>query len=92
MTKSPLTLGILLYAVTMAIFFVVYTFFSGIEYFDTTLKVNAFVLPIVYVLFAFWSVKSHWNNHQMNFKEAFKRAFVPMFVGGLLSIVSIFLS
>ncbi|QQQ28642.1 DUF4199 domain-containing protein [Chryseobacterium indoltheticum] len=90
MTKSPLTLGVLLYVVTMAIFFVVYTFFSGIEYFDTTLKVNAFVLPIVYVLFAFWSVKSHWNNHQMNFKEAFKRAFVPMFVGGILSIVSIF--
>jgi len=90
MTKSPVILGILLYAATMLIFFVVYFLFSGVEYFDTSLKVNAFVLPIFYALTAFWSVKSRWNTHRMGFREAFKRAFVPMFVGGILSIVSIF--
>jgi len=90
MTKSPVTLGILLYAATMLIFFVVYFLFSGVEYFDTSLKVNAFVLPIFYALVAFWSVKSRWNKYRMGFREAFKRAFVPMFVGGILSIVSIF--
>ncbi|WP_312344401.1 DUF4199 domain-containing protein [Chryseobacterium binzhouense] len=90
MTKSPVTLGILLFAATMLIFFVVYFFFSGINYFDISLKVNAFVLPVFYALAAFWSVKSHWNKHRMGFREAFKRAFVPMFVGGFLSVLSIF--
>ncbi|MXS72884.1 DUF4199 family protein [Flavobacteriaceae bacterium W22] len=90
MTKSPVTLGILLFAATMLIFFVVYFFFSGINYFDISLKVNAFVLPVFYALAAFWSVKSRWNKQRMGFREAFKRAFVPMFVGGFLSVLSIF--
>jgi succinate-acetate transporter protein len=55
------------------------------------LKANAFVLPILYAGTAFWSVKSYWNNHRkVSFKEAFKRAFVPMFIGGILSIFSIY--
>jgi len=90
MTKSPSTLGIILFIATMIVFFVVYTFFSGINYFDISLKANAFVLPILYALTAFWSVKSYWNNHKMNFREAFKRAFVPMFIGGILSIFSMY--
>ncbi|WP_326983704.1 DUF4199 domain-containing protein [Chryseobacterium sp. MYb264] len=91
MTKSPSTLGIILFIATMIVFFVVYTFFSGINYFDISLKANAFVLPILYAITAFWSVKSYWNNHKMNFREAFKRAFVPMFIGGILSVFSIYL-
>jgi hypothetical protein len=75
----------------MIVFFVVYTFFSGINYFDISLKANAFVLPLLYAGVAFWSVKSFWNNHRVvKFKEAFKRAFVPMFIGGILSIFSIY--
>lgn len=90
MTKSPVTLGILLFGATMLIFFVVYWFFSGITYFETSMIVNAFILPVLYAGTAFWSVKSRWNNHRLGFKEAFKRAFVPMFVGGFLSVTSIF--
>lgn len=91
MTKNPVTLGILLFGATMLIFFIVYWFFSGITFFETSLKANAFVLPVLYVGTAFWSVKSHWNNHKMGFKEAFSRAFKPMFIGGFLSVVSIYL-
>jgi len=90
MTKSPTTLGIILFIATMIIFFVVYYFFSGINYFDITLKINAFVLPVLYALTAFWSVKSRWNTHRMGFREAFKRAFTPMFIGGFLSVICIF--
>lgn len=91
MTKSPSTLGILLFAATMIIFFVVYYFFSGVEYFDISLKANAFVLPIIYAGAAFWSVKTYWNNHKtVSFRDAFKKAFVPMFIGGVLSILSIY--
>lgn len=91
MTKSPSTLGILLFGATMVVFFVVYYFFSGVEYFDISLKANAFVLPIIYAGAAFWSVKTYWSSHkQVSFKDAFKRAFVPMFIGGVLSILSIY--
>lgn len=75
----------------MIVFFIVYYFFSGINYFDTSLKINAFLLPVLYAGTAFWSVKSYWNNHRVvTFREAFKRAFVPMFIGGILSIFSIY--
>lgn len=91
MTKSPSTLGIILFIATMIVFFIVYYFFSGINYFDTSLKINAFLLPVLYAGTAFWSVKSYWNNHKVvSFREAFKRAFVPMFIGGILSIFSIY--
>lgn len=90
MTKSPVTLGVLLFGATMLIFFVVYWFFSGITYFETSMIVNAFILPVLYAGTAFWAVKSRWNNHRLGFKEAFNRAFVPMFVGGILSVASIF--
>ncbi len=90
MTKNPSTLGILLFGATMIIFFVVYYFFSGVEYFDISLKANAFVLPIIYAGTAFWSVKTYWSSHKtVSFKDAFKRAFIPMFIGGILSIFSI---
>ena len=75
----------------MIIFFVAYYFFSGINYFDTSLKINAFVLPVLYAGTAFWSVKSFWNkNRVVTFKDAFSRAFIPMFIGGILSIFSIY--
>ncbi|WPO81083.1 DUF4199 domain-containing protein [Chryseobacterium sp. JJR-5R] len=91
MTKSPLTLGIILFIATMTVFFVVYSFYSGIDYFDISLKANAFVLPVLYAGTAFWSVKSYWNSHRVvSFKDAFKRAFVPMFVGGILSVLSMY--
>lgn len=91
MTKSPSTLGIILFIATMIVFFIVYYFFSGINYFDTSLKINAFLLPVLYAGTAFWSVKSYWNNHRVvTFREAFKRAFVPMFIGGILSVFSIY--
>lgn len=91
MTKSPSTLGILLFIATMIIFFVAYFFFSGVNYFDTSLKINAFVLPLLYAGGAFWSVKSFWNkNRVVKFKDAFKRAFIPMFIGGILSIFCIY--
>ncbi|MBS1571607.1 MAG: DUF4199 domain-containing protein [Bacteroidetes bacterium] len=91
-TKSPVNLGLILFAITMVIFFIVYYFFGGNQYYDITLKVNSFVLPLLYCGVAFVSVRSFWKaNIEVRFKDAYKRAFVPMFVGGLLSMISIFL-
>lgn len=91
MTKNPVTLGVILFIITMLVFFIVYYFFGGADFFDTSMKVNAFILPLFYVSFAFMSVRYFWkNNNKINFKEAFRRAFIPMFVGGFFSMLSIF--
>lgn len=91
MTKNPANLGLILFGITMLIFFVVYYFFAGIHFFDISLKVNAFVFPILYCAVGFASVRNFWKeNNGIHFKEAFKRAFYPMFIGGLFSMSSIF--
>ena len=91
MTKNPLALGIILFIITMIIFFVVYYFFNGINYFSNSLNANAFVLPVIYCAIALFSVRTIWKTGQhLSFKVAFSRAFQPMFVGGLLSMLTIF--
>lgn len=91
-TKSPVNLGLILFAITMVIFFIVFYFFGGSQYYEVTLKVNSFILPILYCGVAFFSVRDFWKNHsEVRFKEAYKRAFVPMFVGGILSFIGIFI-
>ena len=91
MTKNPLALGIILFIITMIIFFVVYYFFNGINYFTNSLNANAFILPIIYCGVALFSVRTVWKTAQhLSFKEAFSRSFQPMFIGGLLSMLSIF--
>ena len=91
MTQNSSRLGIVLFILTMLVFFGVYFFFSGVNYFDISLKVNAFLLPILYTAVAFYSVYSFWKKQGfITFKEAFRNAFIPMFTGGLLSLLSIF--
>ena len=84
-------LGLVLFGATMLIFFTVYFFFSGVNYFETSMIANAFILPIFYAGVAFWSVKSEWNVRKLGFKDGFKRAFMPMFLGGFFSVISIFI-
>ena len=92
MLKNPLQLGIMLFGITMLIFFVVYYFFSGVNYYESSLTANAFILPALYAITAFLSVRYFWkNNDKVSFKDAFRRAFIPMFTGGLLSLFSIFM-
>lgn len=76
----------------MLLFFVVYYFFNGVNYYNNSLNVNAFVLPIIYCGVALFSVRSFWKKHtRTTFKDAFSRSFQPMFIGGLLSFISLFL-
>ena len=90
MSKNPVTLGIILYVITMLIFFAIY-FISGVDYFNNSLIANAFVLPLLYCVFAYLSVNSYWKSKGIiSFKDAFSKAFTPMFVGGFLSVVSMF--
>lgn len=91
MTQNPVRYGLILFVLTFLIFLGVYYFYSGLHYFDVTMKMNSFVLPLLYALVAFFSVRQIWKkSHTINFKTAFRNSFLPMFIGGLLSILSMF--
>lgn len=90
MFKNKYTVGLLLYAVTMAIFFIVHYALPSADYYSNALNSNAFVLPAIYTLGAFLCVHYGWKRSRLNFRQAFERSFVPMALGGLLSFITIF--
>jgi hypothetical protein len=92
MAKNVSGVGLMIYGATMLAFFAMYFFGMNTDYFNNSLLVNAFVLPAVYLAGAYYSV--NYIKKQgilMHFTDVFGRAFKPMFVGGILSILTMFL-
>lgn len=91
MFKNVYVIGIMIFAVIVLAFFTTNIFFRDVNYYRNTITLNAFLLPIIFAIGAYLSVTaySRWKK-RLTFKEAYGRAFVPMFVGGFLSIGSIF--
>jgi hypothetical protein len=91
MTKNVYAVGFLLFVITMLVFFGVYFFGYNTHYFTISLLVNAFLLPAIYTLGAYASVNAlKKENKDLGFRDAFGRAFKPMFIGGWLSVMCIF--
>ncbi len=85
-------IGFAIYITTMLIFLGLYFFGMNTDYFNNSLIINAFVLPIVYLAGAYISVNAlKKTKAHLSFKDVFGRAFKPMFMGGLLSVLSIYL-
>ncbi len=74
----------------MLLFFGVYYFFAGPNYWDVSMKVNAFGLTFLYGIAAFLSVFWKKGNGFITFPQAFKQSFLTLFVGGFLSIMTMF--
>ena len=92
MVKNVYAVGLMLFAVTMIIFFGMYFFGMNTDYFNNSLLLNAFLLPVVYVAGAYYSVNElKKTGIPMGFRDVFGRAFKPMFLGGLLSVLTMFL-
>ena len=91
MFRNVYVVGLLIFIVIMAAFFITNFFFRGVDYYRTSMVLNAFFLPLVFAVGAYLSViaYSRWKK-RISFKEAYGRAFIPMFVGGLLALGSIF--
>lgn len=90
--SSPIRFGLILFGITMLLFFIVYYFFAGENYWVTSVQVNSFVLPALYAGGAFWSVYSlRKEMGRITFPQAFKQSFFTLFVGGVLSLSSIYL-
>ena len=91
MSKNVYTVGFLLFIANMLVFFGAYFFAYNTNYFNTIMLLNAFALPALYTFFAYWSVNSlKKEKGTLSFKDGFGGAFKPMFIGGLLSMISIF--
>ena len=91
MTKNVYAVGFVAFIVIMIAFFVTNIFFRDVNYYRTSIVLNAFLVPLVLAIGAFFSVTTYSRyKKQITFKEAFGRAFLPMFVGGLLSVITIF--
>lgn len=92
MTKNVYGIGLMIYGATMLAFFAMYFFGMNTEYFNNSLLVNAFVLPAIYLAGAYYSVYTlKKQGIHMSFTDVFGRAFKPMFVGGILSVLTMFL-
>ena len=92
MVKNVYGVGFLLFIATMLIFFSMYFFGMNVDYFSNSMLLNAFLLPAVYVAGAFLSVNAAKKEGvPMGFRAVFGRAFKPMFIGGLLSVITMFL-
>lgn len=92
MVKSVYGVGFLLFVATMVIFFAMYLFGMNTEYFNNSLLINAFLLPAVYLAGAYYSVHiEKKKGFPIGFRDVFGRAFKPMFFGGLLSVLAMFL-
>ena len=92
MVKNVYGVGFLLFIATMLIFFSMYFFGMNVDYFSNSMLLNAFLLPAVYVAGAFLSVNAAKKEGvPMGFRAVFGHAFKPMFIGGLLSVATMFL-
>lgn len=92
MFRNVYAVGFMIFIAIMAAFFITNIFFRDVNYYRTSMTLNAFLLPFIFAVGAFLSVTaySRWKK-TLSFKEAYGRAFIPMFFGGLLSIATIFL-
>jgi len=93
MTKNPFKFSLVLFAITLLLFLGVYYFFANENYWQTSVSINSFVLPILYAVVTFLAVKSYRDDlgGRITFRQAFQRSFLTLFVGGFLSLFSIFL-
>ena len=91
MTKNVYTIGFLIFIIIIAVFFITNIFFRDIHYYNTSVLLNAFFVPFICAVGAYLSVTAYSRYKKvLSFKEAFGRAFMPMFVAGVLSLSFIY--
>ena len=92
MTRNVYAVGFVTFIIVMIAFFITNIFFRNVDYYRTSVTLSAFLVPIIFAIGAFVSVVAYSKYKKvLSFKEAFGRAFMPMFVGGFLSLSSIFI-
>lgn len=96
MNQKIARLGMFLFLSTMALFFLLFYLFStrgsisDADYFNYSALICSFILPPLYAGVAFYGVYTSAKIKVLNFQEALRLSFIPMFVGGLISLGAIF--
>lgn len=89
--------GVILFAITMALFFLLFFLFSTkgniseSDYFNYSAMVSCFVLPALYAGMAFYTIFITAKKQILAFGQAWRMSFLTMFIGGFLSLASIFI-
>lgn len=91
MKNKPINYGLLLAAITLVLFFAVYFFFIGFDYYMVSIKVNFFVLPALYTLVTIILLYKKTNIQKLSFFKSLQYSFNTLFIGGTLSYLSIVL-
>ncbi|MDR1877100.1 MAG: DUF4199 domain-containing protein [Flavobacteriaceae bacterium] len=89
MKNTPIHYGLLLAAITFILFFAVYFFFIGFNYYMVSIKVNVFGLPSIYTLMAVILLYKKSNIKKLSFAKSLQYSFTTMFIGGTVSYLLI---
>src|SRR5690554_580105 len=90
-------LAISLCAITLLLFFLLLFLFSTqgkiteAQYFNYSVLLSCFALPLLYSFFGFYSVYTEARQRALGFRNIWRLVFLPMFIGGLLSLSVIFI-
>lgn len=97
MNQRNLKFGIGLYVVTMILFFGLLFLFSTqgsmteAQYFNYSILISCFLLPVLYAGVGFYNIYLSAKVEPLGHRQIWKLAFLPMVMGGLLSLGTIFI-
>lgn len=91
MFRNVYLVGFMIYIAIMIAFFITNIFFRDVHYYRNSIMLNAFLVPFIFAVGAYLSVTTYskWKK-LIGFREAYGRSFMPMFIGGLLSVLTIY--
>lgn len=91
-TNTLLKTGFLL-AILVIIMFLIHTiFFINSQYYLTSIIINGFILPAIFVaVIIFHLLQIKKENQSLSFRKAFKNSYLPQLLGGIISISFIFI-
>lgn len=97
MINKNLRVGINLFFVTLVLFFLLLIVFSTFgkiteaQYFNFSVIISCFALPAIYAGFGFFNIYKEITVQPLGFRKIWQLSFLPMFIGGFLSISAIFI-
>ncbi|MFA9290011.1 MAG: DUF4199 family protein [Solirubrobacteraceae bacterium] len=83
------TTSILVFS-TLGLFFIFYLFFKNDEYYSNSLKINSFVLPLIYAGIIFFINYNLMKKGDYSLRKGFSISFISLTVAGLISFGFIF--
>lgn len=95
--KSSIRIGFILAMISLAVFFILYFAFSTqgsiseVQYFNYSALINCFLMPALYAIGGFYNSYSFAKIQPLSFGQAWKLTFLPMFIGGIISLGAIFI-